>query len=70
VSSTGQDATADEHQDAQDGKPVYLTLTRPRCPRCHSAHLRAYKTMDNGDDSLTRYSRCVDCGRRVVVIVE
>ncbi len=71
--TAGQDATADEHQD---GKPVYLTLTRPRCPGCNSPRLLAYKSVKNGmaddadDDSLTRYCRCDDCGRRVVVVVE
>ena len=67
------DATTGQHQDA---RPVYLTLTRPRYPGLNSPHLLAYKSVKNGtgddtdDDSLTRYSKCADCGRRVVVVVE
>ena len=60
-----QDATA-----GQAARPVYLTLVRPRCPGCQSTRLRAYKTTNNGEGSLTRYSRCVECGRAVVVVVE
>jgi ribosomal protein S27AE len=61
-----------EHQDAS---PCYLTLVRPRCPSCGCPRFRAYKTVRNGtpgsdDDSLTRYSRCVDCGQRVVMVIE
>ena len=57
-------------------RPAYLTLVRPRCPGCNSPRLLAYKSVKNGvgddadDDSLTRYCRCDDCGRRVVVVVE
>ena len=51
------------------------TLTRPRCPDCGCPRFHAYKSVRNGepgsdDDSLTRYSRCLDCGRKVVVVVE
>ena len=78
MSTTGHDATArhdatvDEHQD---GKPVYLTLVRPRCPWCHSPDFRTYRTVRNGmegsdDDSKTRYARCLQCRRRVVIVVE
>ena len=67
------DATIGQHQDA---RTVYLTLVRPRCPGCNSPRLLAYKSTRNGvgddadDDSLTRYSKCADCGHRVVVVVE
>ncbi len=64
--------TKERHQDDPDGKPVYLTLIRPRCPSCGCPRFHAYKTIrdGNGDDGITRYSFCLDCGRRVVIVVE
>ena len=69
-----QDAT-DDQDDSQDDSPVYLTLTRPRCPDCGCPEFHAYRTVKNGmegsdDDSKTRYSYCLKCKRRVVIVVE
>lgn len=51
-------------------QPVYISVKRPRCPRCGGVKLRTYKSIDNGDGSVTRYSRCRDCDRRMILIVE
>ena len=64
-----------QRDDGRSEGPCYLTLVRPRCPSCGCPRFHAYKTVKNGtpgsdDDSLTRYSKCADCGRRVVVVVE
>jgi len=48
----------------------YVHYRRPRCPTCGSCRLRSYHTVRNGDDSLTRYSRCLDCGQRLFVVAE
>ncbi len=48
----------------------YVHFTRPRCPVCGSVKLRAYRTIRNGDGSLTRYSRCKDCETKLIVVVE
>ena len=71
MSTTGQDATADD----QDDSPCYLSLVRPRCPDCGCPDFRAYKTVRNGmegsgDDSKVRYSHCLKCNRPVVIVVE
>jgi hypothetical protein len=49
--------------------PTYVYCRRPRCP-CGSARLRSYRSLDNGDGSRTKYSRCLECGRRLVLVLE
>jgi DNA-directed RNA polymerase subunit M/transcription elongation factor TFIIS len=55
---------------APDGATRYVFVARPRCPRCHSVDLKVYKTIDNGDDSLTRYTTCRSCGNKFLVVAE
>lgn len=55
--------------DARYDPPTYVSVILPRCP-CGSAHLRAYKTVDNGDGTKTRYSTCQTCGQKLVLVVE
>jgi len=49
--------------------PTYLYVRRPRCI-CGSVKLKSYATRRNGDGSLTRYTRCRACGRRLILVVE
>jgi hypothetical protein len=51
-------------------KPAYVHAKAPRCPDCDSKRLRSYRSTDGGDGSRIKYSRCRDCGRRVVVVLE
>ena len=51
-------------------EPIYLYHRRPRCPVCGSPALKVQRSVDNGDGSRTRYSKCQDCGSNVVVVVE
>jgi len=48
----------------------YVHYQRPRCPTCGSRRLRSYRTTQNGDGSLTRHSRCLDCRQRLLVVAE
>ena len=51
--------------------PQYVYVTRPRCPGCGEADtLLAYRTVDNGDGTKTRYVRCRACKARAVLILE
>ncbi|NLF08948.1 MAG: hypothetical protein GX594_13355 [Pirellulaceae bacterium] len=51
--------------------PHYVYVTRPRCPECGEVEtLLAYRTVDNGDGSKTRYAHCRSCHARVVIILE
>ena len=43
----------------QRGRLVFCA--RPRCPECGSTRLKSYKTVQNGDDTVTRYTSCRDC---------
>ncbi|KKL24096.1 hypothetical protein LCGC14_2418740, partial [marine sediment metagenome] len=35
----------------------YLHVVRPRCPSCDWPHLKAYRSTQSGDGSITRHSR-------------
>jgi transposase-like protein len=48
----------------------YLYVARPRCPECASPKLKAYRSMDNGDGSISRYVRCEQCGRKLILVLE
>ena len=50
--------------------PIYVYARRVRCPSCNSPSLRVQRSVDNGDGSRTRYSKCRDCGANVVLIIE
>ena len=50
-----------------------VTVERPRCPRCHGARLRKYRSIrDQGDGSALWWVRCEDesCGQRFRVVLE
>jgi DNA-directed RNA polymerase subunit M/transcription elongation factor TFIIS len=51
-------------------RPKYVYVTRPKCPDCGSVKLRAYKTIPNGDLTLTRYCKCGECQARLILVVE
>jgi hypothetical protein len=48
----------------------YVHHRRPRCPQCCSTSLRSYKTLRNGDGSVTRYTACKGCGHRFILVLE
>ena len=51
--------------------PHYVYIQRPRCPECGEVEtLMAYRTVDNGDKTKTRYARCRSCKARVVMVLE
>lgn len=46
---------------------VYVELAT--CPTCGSARLRAYKTLPReADGARSRYTRCLDCAARCIVV--
>ena len=45
-------------------------VVRPRCPGCGATNLHSYKTCQNGDGSVTRYTTCRTCGCKFFVVVE
>ena len=51
-------------------RPRYVFARLPRCPACNSTKLRAYRTSRHGDDSLTRHSKCLACGQRLLIVLE
>ena len=51
-------------------RPTYVYVRRPRCPDCGGVRLLAYRSVKQGDGTVTRYVRCSGCGRRVVLIIE
>ena len=55
---------------SHDARRHYVHTVRPRCPACGSTKLRSYHTAQNGDGSVTRHSRCLDCGARLLVVAE
>jgi DNA-directed RNA polymerase subunit RPC12/RpoP len=62
------DAVALAH--ARRERPPLVFTTRPRCPSCGSVRLHADRTLDNGDGTLLRYSRCRECGQKIHLVVE
>jgi len=58
-------------QPERDGRRrYYVHYQRPRCPRCDSLRLRSYRSTPNGDGSVTRHSRCRDCGARLLIVAD
>jgi hypothetical protein len=58
--------------DAPDAaeKLRYVFVARPRCPACNSLKVTSYRTLKNGDGSLTRYAKCRDCRWKFLVVVD
>ncbi len=50
--------------------PIYIHVTRPRCPSCGSTRLRAERSTRRASGTVVRHSRCRDCGQRVFVVCE
>ncbi|MFZ1935326.1 MAG: hypothetical protein WCB27_02660 [Thermoguttaceae bacterium] len=49
----------------------YAILVKwPRCPACGSIHLKSYRTMKLGGESIMRYSRCTKCQVRIVITLQ
>ena len=62
---THQEATRSDA--AEHGRYVYVTT--PRCPECESKRLRVYGKAEE-DDATRRYTRCLECGHKFLVIWE
>ena len=44
---------------------------RPQCPSCRSTRLWTYKTLPaESDGTRSRYTRCLVCGVRFILVVE
>ncbi len=57
--------------DEPTRRPVqYVFAQFPRCPACGSRRVLAYRTVRQDDDSLLRFTRCVDCGTRFKIVWE
>jgi hypothetical protein len=48
----------------------YVYVKRTRCPECESDHLWAYGTLTGTDGVITRYTQCLSCKRRFIVVDE
>jgi hypothetical protein len=68
--SDTQDELYPAKLDNGDGKIAYIRQTLPRCPICGSARLRANRSEKWPSGTRIKHSRCLDCGKKVRVIVE
>lgn len=57
-----------ETKPAEPTRYVFAKL--PRCPECKGAKHRAYRSVDSGDDSRTKYTLCKDCGCKFIIILD
>lgn len=48
----------------------YIYAERPRCPVCGSIRLLAYRTTRHADGAVSRYTKCADCGEKIIVVLE
>lgn len=62
--------TSEPRQPDAAEKRHYVHYERPRCPLCSSLKLRSNRTTQNGDGSVTRHSRCLTCGTRLIVVAD
>jgi DNA-directed RNA polymerase subunit RPC12/RpoP len=47
-----------------------IIVKAPRCPKCASTRLLAYRTACRDGYGTTRYTRCADCGTKILLIIE
>ncbi len=57
-------------EEPEPGKRYTLLIKWPRCPACHSIHLKAYRTYKHGPELITRLSRCKMCGAKILITVQ
>jgi len=50
-----------------DARYVFSVL--PRCPQCNGTHHRSYRSIDQGDGSRTRWTKCQTCGTKFILIL-
>jgi DNA-directed RNA polymerase subunit M/transcription elongation factor TFIIS len=54
-----------------DREVAYIYASKPRCPDCGAAELKAYRSRrDAGDGATIRWVKCSACGARAVLILE
>jgi DNA-directed RNA polymerase subunit M/transcription elongation factor TFIIS len=64
-------STSPPRRIAPESDPTrYVYVKRTRCPRCESDDLAAYKTLTGADGVITRYTRCLSCKHRFLVVDE
>lgn len=56
------------HFEISDGLPL-IYVPPIRCPRCSSVQVKPYCSRDRGDGTNKRYTQCLDCALRFIVIV-
>lgn len=67
---TGTPATRTTTPRLRPMRPV-VTIERPRCPECGSAHLLTQRSVaDQGDGSTLRLTKCRSCGCNFEVVLE
>lgn len=68
--SSGRIVCADCGESFNDPDCAYVFVQRTRCPVCESVNVKTVRSEQNGDDTVTRRSRCRDCGHRFKTVVE
>ena len=70
MNDSATDADLREPNEDAERRPRYVFHRRPRCPVCGGSRLLAYRTSRHGDETITRHTRCADCGQRVYLVLE
>ena len=68
IGQSNSDEQATMH--TSKAEPRYVYVERPRCPECQSVQILAYKTIDGGDGSLSRYTLCRSCHAKFILVME
>ena len=48
----------------------YVYAERPRCPKCGSPRLLAYRSTRHADGAISRHCQCADCRAKIIVVLE
>ena len=64
-------STSDTVDSDKLGRLPYVFADRIRCPACGSAQIKTVKSMPvEIDGSRSRYSKCLHCDGRFIVVIE
>jgi hypothetical protein len=47
----------------------YVFAIMPRCPYCDGVRHRSYRSIDQGDGSRKKWTRC-ECGKKFIIVLE
>ena len=56
-------------RQAERGTLSFVYCTLPRCPECGGAKHKSYRSVDNGDGTRMRWTRC-ECGEKFIIVLE